>query len=129
MLAVVLMAQAVLAGAPPATTSPPAAGETPPAGLVIHPDWVRKPTGMDIARVYPREAASKDIAAATAISCAVTQEGTLSACQVFREEPAGLGFGEAALKLARLFKMGPMDREGQPTAGRTVRIPIGFRTR
>ena len=94
MLAVVLMAQAVLAGAPPATTSPPAAGETP-AGLVLHPDWVRKPTGMDIARVYPREAADKDIAAATAMSCAVTQEGTLSACQVFREEPAGLGFGEA----------------------------------
>ncbi|MBL0968968.1 MAG: TonB family protein [Brevundimonas sp.] len=34
------------------------------------------------------------------VSCLVNRDGTLSDCRVEREEPAGAGFGEAALRAA-----------------------------
>ena len=95
-----------------------------PSRLIEQPDWARKPTGQDIARFYPSEAARKLISGGAVIECAVTSEGLLADCHVVEEAPAGLGFGEAALKLSRIFKMRPVSKDGQPVAGGTVRIPI-----
>ena len=38
-----------------------------------------------------------------------------------------MGFGDAAMKLSKLFKMRPQTKDGQPVDGGTVRIPIAFR--
>ena len=35
-------------------------------------------------------------------------------------------FGDAALKLSKLFKMRPQSKDGAPTNGGVVRIPIRF---
>ena len=42
------------------------------------------------------------------------------------ESPVDAGFGPAALDLTDRFRMDAVGRDGQPTAGGEVRIPIIF---
>ncbi|MET0336922.1 MAG: hypothetical protein ABW063_04085, partial [Caulobacter sp.] len=51
--------------------------------------------------------------------------GLLEQCKVASEEPAGLGFGAAALALSSAFEMQPKLENGKPIKG-AVRIPIVF---
>lgn len=60
------------------------------------------------------------------ISCTVTAKGTLESCEVQAEEPADMGFGEAALRMSKLFRMRPKTQDGAPVEGGSVRIPIRF---
>ena len=60
------------------------------------------------------------------ISCRVNARGTLDGCSIVSEEPGDMGFGDAAMKMSKLFKMRPQTRDGQPVDGGTVRIPIRF---
>jgi protein TonB len=91
------------------------------------PYWIHKPSGEDMARVFPKAAARAGLEGGATISCRVTAVGTLAECKVAVESPPGQGFGEAALNLGKLFKMGPMTRDGLPVEGGTVNIPIRFR--
>jgi protein TonB len=119
-------------GAPAADTAPtsPPIPEATSAltgpQLITQPDWLRKPTGEDMARYYPDRAQRMSISGRSTVSCTVTEQGTLSACSVIEEEPNDAGFGEAALRMSRLFKMRPQTRDGQPASGGIVRIPIIF---
>ncbi|MET3663536.1 TonB family protein [Caulobacter sp. 1776] len=97
-----------------------------PAGYVIAPDWAAKPTGQDMARYYPAEAAKAKLEGMAVLDCGVTVEGRLSGCSVLREGPEQAGFGQAALQLAPIFQMKPATLDGKPTAGGKVRIPIKF---
>ncbi|MDQ8030223.1 MAG: TonB family protein [Brevundimonas sp.] len=45
------------------------------------------------------------------LSCAVNADGSLRDCRVEREDPAGEGFGEAALRTARQARVQPRDGE------------------
>ncbi|WP_374467895.1 TonB family protein [Phenylobacterium sp.] len=101
----------------------PVAGQ----GLVTEPDWLRRPSGEDMADAYPMIGQVLEIEGRAVIACAVSTAGLLEGCSVVEEAPAAIGFGAASLELSRLFRMRPLSRDGEPVTGGTVRIPIAFR--
>jgi TonB family protein len=93
---------------------------------VVNPDWLSRPNGADLARLYPHQALAQKLQGTAVMQCRVTRTGALSACVIFRETPQDVGFGKAALQMAPLFKMKPKRVDGKPVAGGVVRIPIRF---
>jgi len=102
-----------------------AANPRPPA-VITQPDWVQRPTGADLARFYPAEAAKAGLGGDAVLNCGVGLDGRLQHCVVRREAPLAAGFGQAALDLSPYFQMSPATRDGQPTPGGQVTIPIRF---
>ena len=75
---------------------------------------------------YPDRAQRTDTAGRATISCTVTAKGTLTSCSVVSEDPGDMGFGDAALKMSKLFRMRPKTQDGAPVEGGQVTIPIRF---
>ncbi len=109
---------------PPVVASP--APPPPRPSVLTNPDWSARPSADDVARYYPDRAQRMEVSGRAEISCTVLSTGKLTGCTVVSEDPADQGFGDAALKLSKLFKMRPQTKEGAPTNGGTVRIPIRF---
>lgn len=94
--------------------------------VIAAPDYASTPRGEDVVTYYPKAAAAANIEGRATIDCTVDEQGLLRGCIVLNEEPAGAGFGAAALRLSPLFKMRPMTKDGVPVAGGAIRIPIRF---
>jgi protein TonB len=111
------------------TQSPPV--DEPSAGpqalAPLH--WIERPTSADFHRVYPRSAYRRGIEGRVVFRCTIDDNGQLTACEVLSETPAGEGFGEAALRLSRRFRLPTETTTGAATAGGVVQIPIQFRLR
>jgi len=88
------------------------------------PNWIRQPSGADMANVFPKGAIDKRVGGKAVITCQVTVEGFLQACKAQSESPEGLGFGAAGLQLAPQFRMSPKIRGGKAVPGGEVSIPI-----
>ncbi len=116
MLSVLLLAAAL-------QEAPPAAAPAPPRGA---PVWLRRPTGEDLARYFPDIAVEAGVGGRAVISCRAMATGELAQCEVVSETPAGFRFGEAALRLAPLFRLAPRMTDGSSVEGITLRLPLAF---
>lgn len=117
-------AKPILAGGPRTNPTPTHAPAAAVPTLITAPNWVRRPNGAGVARVYPTTAKAHGLQGRTTMECRIDMKGLLRHCAVVSETPAGAGFGEAALQLAERFQMAATSRDGAATAGNKIRIPI-----
>jgi TonB family protein len=94
--------------------------------MVTRPVWTEKPTGADMLRYYPADAAKAGAGGRAAIGCSIAKDGRLKDCVVRNQAPAQYAFGQAALQLSQHFQMQPLDHDGKPTRGGKIVIPIVF---
>ncbi len=102
---------------------PPIAPPTP--ARLTNPVWLERPNAADFSRYYPPRALDREQGALVRLSCLVDADGRI-ACTVASEDPPGWGFGEAALRISRHFRMAPATRDGEPTSGGRIEVPIRF---
>ena len=98
----------------------------PKPKTILNPDWISKPSGAQLADAYPDRALNLGIAGSATLLCTVGVDGQVRDCQVAAETPKNLGFGAAALRLSRWFKIRPKTEDGQAVDGALVRVPIQF---
>jgi TonB family protein len=90
------------------------------------PDWVRRPTGADVANAYPERAHRQGVSGDAVIGCKVGADGGVHDCKVLVEQPTGWAFGNAALRLAPFFRLRPGSWTPSPDQP-DLRIPVRFR--
>jgi hypothetical protein len=92
---------------------------------VMAPTWI---SGLDptaTPKIFPPEAAQTGVTTGRGVArCQVAADGTLSACAPEDADPEGLGFSEAAVKLASTLKMNLWSQDGAPVEGGVIRVPI-----
>jgi TonB family protein len=104
-----------------------AAGLDAGASVIGKPRWVAAPRVNDIMAVVPEAALkAKVFKARVVMKCKVVAEGHVDGCGVQSQEPAGLGYDRAALRLSPFFRLAVWSDEGLPTVGGDVLIPLRF---
>ena len=98
-----------------------------PPAVIGKPDWLKKPTPAQMMGAYPDRALRQNISGTARLSCKVTTTGNVRDCVVLSETPSEYGFGGAALKVSKNFRMKPQTVDGQVIDGATVQIPLNFR--
>ena len=112
----------------PVTFHNPSFSSGPPR--ITNPSWIQMISYDYFNAAYPANAIAAGIDQGSAqIQCVVAASGHLTGCQVRSEFPKGLGFGEAAIKIAGQMVMSPWTPTGEPVEGATFVIPQHFERR
>lgn len=96
------------------------------AAPVNKPVWDALPSNEDVLAVYPQAAKADGLSGRARITCTITAAGMLEACGIASEEPAGAGFGAAALALAGKFSLEPHWADGRSAVGAALTVPFRF---
>lgn len=102
------------------------AGAGPGNTTVAAPFWIEQPTPTQMRLHTPYEAVRDGVSGTVVLMCQVNHEHRARRCRIEREAPAAYGFGHAALRLSRLFRIQPFMRNGEPQYDAWIRIPVLF---
>ncbi|MGH6992870.1 MAG: energy transducer TonB, partial [Caulobacteraceae bacterium] len=103
-----------------------ACAPAPQGGVVRQPAFLSAPSTADLLAAIPASAAQDGISGEADLACRADEAGYLTDCRVVSEEPAGMGFGEAALTLSPRYRLAPVSEAGVRVACREVEIPVQF---
>lgn len=96
-----------------------------PPNEVYDPLWLKTINPAYVAQLFPAAAVKAGLRGGKAdVVCTVQHDGSLKDCTVAAEQPAGLGFGDAALTVAGVMVMNPWTAEGDPVDGARIRLPV-----
>jgi periplasmic protein TonB len=112
-----------------ASSSPPVASESSDAVMAATDiAWLKTPSNIDMDLAYPRAAFRNGVSGSATLNCAAGDHGYLSDCRLLSENPAGAGFGLAAIRLSAKYQLAEHSKSGR--AQRRVRISfaLGFST-
>lgn len=93
---------------------------------ITDPTWTTAPSLEEVKGSYPESADPSGAYGQATLRCEVGDSGRLSYCTIVSETPPDRGFGEAALRLSRLYTAAPRSRSGYATAGATVRFAVNL---
>jgi TonB family protein len=92
---------------------------------IYDPIWLTRVNPEAVAQLFPAAAAKAGYNSGGAkVDCSVKHDGSLTDCVVADEEPAGFGFGQAALEIAAAMKMNPWTAQGDPVDGGRIGLPV-----
>ena len=108
----------------PIRFAPPASEEAKDR-LVMAPIWLSGVDPQVAPKLFPPEAAAQGLTTGRGVArCQVAPDGGLTACAPEAGEPDGLGFSDAAVKLAATMRMNLWSLDGAPVEGGVIHIPI-----
>jgi hypothetical protein len=125
-----IMARAPRVGEPievdvPIRFEPPGADRT-----VTAPTWTQGFDPESAVKLFPPEAAAKGLTTGRGIAlCTVGADGALRDCAPDAADPEGLGFAQAAVRLASAMKMNLWSADAGPVEGGVVRVAIRLNLR
>jgi hypothetical protein len=97
-----------------------------PERYLTHAEWERKPQADQMAEIAKRTAGPAETVGWALMKCRVDAQGRLSPCKVVVESPDSGPIGRIALRLAPIFKLKPVTKEGEPVEGGIVLVPIAI---
>jgi hypothetical protein len=93
--------------------------------VIAAPRWLAGIDPRSAPKLFPPEAAAQGLTTGRGVArCTVGVDGALTGCAPEAGDPDGLGFSEAAAKLASGMKMNLWSADGSPVEGGVVHIPI-----
>lgn len=101
----------------------------PPAQIadrtIMAPVWLATFDPRATPKLFPPEAVAGGLTTGRGVArCTVAPDGALTDCAPEPGDPDGLGFSEAAVRLASAMKMNLWSADGAPVEGGVIHIPI-----
>jgi TonB family protein len=104
-------------------TNPQAAGPR----TIVQPKWITSVNPEKVIAIYPPAAVEAGVKSGRGIAdCKVAPDGKLVDCKPASAKPEGLGFSEAAARVASMMVMNPWSDGGGPVDGVRLKLPITF---
>ena len=111
----------IVPGPPP----PPAPPAPPRPSVITNPQWARPPRPTE--RDFPQRALDRGVGGSATVECTVTPSGKPEGCRVVSEEPSGMGFGSAAVRIVQRGQLSPRTVDGAATNAKfVVRVPFNL---
>ncbi len=94
---------------------------------VALPRWVVLPDPNQMVRLYPAEAASRNIVTGRGVAeCSLDRAGAMTACHPAAGTDDPLGFSAAAAVVATVMRANLWTQEGGPIDGAVIDVPVRF---